>query len=221
MRNILFIEDDKDIQEVNKNMLERRGGYAVRLAMNLGEARERIKEAPPDIIVLDIMLPDGNGLDFLRELRRDADIPVLLLTALGESGDVVRGLKEGGDDYLVKPYDNDVLLARIESLLRRTERMPKTLAKGSLVLDIISGRAFINNNDLLLTQKEYAVLFLLAQSEGTIMSADSVYEKVWKRSLGDDKNTLQATISNLRKKIEPSGYTIAVIRGQGYVFERY
>jgi DNA-binding response OmpR family regulator len=238
MHNILFVEDDKDIQEVNKNMLERRGGYVVRTAMNLAEARQRIKESVPDLIVLDIMLPDGSGLDFLRELRGDSlslsgsaslsgsgDIPVLLLTALNESSDVVTGLRAGGDDYLAKPYDNDVLLARIESLLRRTGRVLKTLAKGPLTADIIAGRVFINGHDngrdLLLTQKEFAVLLLFMQNEGITMSAESVYEKVWKRPLGDDKNTLQVTISNLRKKIDPSGYGISVLRGQGYMFQRF
>jgi len=224
MYNILLVEDDKDIQEVNKNMLARRGGYTVRLAMNLAEARRLIIEAVPDIIVLDITLPDGNGLDFLQELRHDLNIPVLLLSALDESGDIVRGLKAGGDDYLSKPYDNDVLLARIETLLRRTAYLPKTLTKGSLILDIISGRAFIDNEgdnlDLLLTQKEFAVLLLLAQNERSVMSAAAIYKTVWKQSSRFDKNTLQATISNLRKKIEPSGCTITSSYNQGYGFER-
>jgi DNA-binding response OmpR family regulator len=86
--------------------------------MNLAEAREQISKETPDIIVLDIMLPDGNGLDFIKEIN---DIPVLLLSALGEKKDIVKGLKAGGDDYLTKPYDDNVLLARIESLLRRTD----------------------------------------------------------------------------------------------------
>jgi DNA-binding response OmpR family regulator len=219
MRSILFVEDDKDIQEVNKNMLERRGGYSVHLAMNLAEARQRIKESVPDLIVLDIMLPDGNGLEFLRELRADADIPVLLLTALSESSDVVAGLRAGGDDYLAKPYDNDVLLAHIEMFWRWTERIPKTLVRGTLTADIIAGRALINGRDLLLTQKEFALLLVFMQNEGITMSVEDLYKKVWKRPLGENKNTLQTTISTLRKKIEPSGYGISVSRGQGYVFE--
>jgi len=223
MHNILLVEDDKDIQEVNTNMLKRRGGYNVRLAMNLAEARRQVSEAVPDILVLDITLPDGSGLDFLQELRQDLHFPVLLLSALDESGDIVRGLRAGGDDYLAKPYDNDVLLARIEALLRRTAQLPKTLTKGSLVLDIIAGRAFIKssalNQDLLLTQKEFAVLLLLVQNEGSVMSAETIYKSIWKQPSSFDHNTLQATISKLRKKIEPSGYTIAVVRNQGYAFE--
>jgi CheY-like chemotaxis protein len=117
--NILLVEDNEDIQELNKEFLEETGGYNVRLAMSLTEARECIAESVPDIIVLDIMLPDGSGLDFLKELKQDKDMPVLLLTALSESSDEIKGLRAGGDDYIAKPYDNNVLLARIETNLRR------------------------------------------------------------------------------------------------------
>jgi DNA-binding response OmpR family regulator len=215
MHNILLIEDDREIQENNKDLLES-ATYAVRTAMNLAEAREQISKETPDIIVLDIMLPDGSGLDFIKEIN---DIPVLLLTALGETDDIVKGLKAGGDDYLAKPYDDNILLARIESLLRRTEsRVPKTLTKGPLSLDIIARRAYIDNNDLLLTHKEFACQLLLAQNEGHIISAATIYEQIWRQKLEDDKNTLKATISTLRKKIKPSGYAITVSREQGYTF---
>jgi DNA-binding response OmpR family regulator len=216
MHNILLIEDDREIQENNKDLLESSGSYAVRTAMNLAEAREQISKETPDIIVLDIMLPDGSGLDFIKEIN---DIPVLCLSALGETNDIVKGLKAGGDDYLAKPYDDNVLLARIESLLRRTEsHVPKTLTKGHLSLDIIARRAYIDNNDLLLTHKEFACLLMLAQNEGHIISAPVIYEQIWKQKLEDDKNTLKTTISTLRKKIEPSGYAITVSREQGYTF---
>ena len=220
MRKILLVEDDKDIQEVNKKMLERRGGYDVCLAMNLAEAREMIPEFNPDIILLDVMLPDGNGLDFLKELRQDKDIPVLLLTALFESDDVVRGLRAGGDDYLAKPYENKVLLARIESLIRRMERMPETLTKGSLVLDLYSNRAFSNGEDLLLTEREFALLRLLAQNEGRTVGAEYIYEKVWGLAMNDDNRTLKRHISAIRSKLEASGCTIQNARGKGYCFSQ-
>jgi DNA-binding response OmpR family regulator len=131
----------------------------------------------------------------------------------------VKGLKAGGDDYLAKPYDDNVLLARIESLLRRTEsRVPKTLTKGPLSLDTIARRAYIDNNDLLLTHKEFACLLMLAQNEGHIISPRTISEQIWKQKLEDEKNTLKTTISTLRKKIEPSGYAITVSRDQGYTF---
>jgi len=220
MHSILLVDDNKDIQKLNKEMLERRGDYEVRLAMNLAEARQQTAERRPDLIILDIMLPDGSGLDFIKELRSrndEKDIPVLLLTALGESVDVIKGLDTGADNYLSKPYNNAVLLAHIESLLRRTSRVPKTLTKGSLTLDIIAGRAFIDGRDLLLTQKEFAVLLLLIQNEGRVISAETIYSNVWKQDADTDTNTLKATISNIRKKIEPSGCTIDASRGKGYI----
>jgi len=119
--DILLVEDNEDIQRANKRTLEKYGGYNVRLAMNLSEARKQITTAEPDLMVLDILLPDGNGLDFLRELRASLScIPVLLLSVLGKAGDIVNGLQAGADDYMAKPYENAVMLARIESLLRRT-----------------------------------------------------------------------------------------------------
>jgi DNA-binding response OmpR family regulator len=218
MRNILLVEDNKEIQKVNKNMLIRHD-YNVRLAKNLAEAQEHLTEAEPDLIVLDIMLPDGSGLDFLKSLRQDTDIPVLLLTALAEPGDTVKGLQAGGDDYLAKPYDNAELLARIESLLRRASRTPKTLVKGRLTLNMISGMAFVDGKDLLLSHKEFALLLLLAQNEGKTINAEYLYEEVWGLPMNDNR-TLKKHISELRKKLEDetSGYEIANVRGEGYCF---
>ena len=220
---LLLVEDDKNLQASNKRILERRG-YKVRQATTLAEARMIIGEEAPGAIVLDVMLPDGNGLDFLRQLRKTSNVPVLVLTAMDTNDDVFAGINAGGDIYLTKPYDNNVFLAHIDSLLRRAGRVPKVITKGSLVLDIVSGKAFINkegqNNDLLLTQKEFACLFLFVQNEAEVMSADFVYESVWKQPLEDNINTFQKIISNLRKKIEDSGYTINVTRGEGYVLEK-
>jgi len=130
MRNILLVEDNKKIQAANSNMLKRRGGYNVFLAMNLKEAREVVASTYLDIILLDIMLPDGSGLDFLKELKQDKDIPVLILSALGENDDRIAGLEAGGDTYMTKPYNNDVLLSNIEAVLRRSGRMPEVIRKG-------------------------------------------------------------------------------------------
>jgi DNA-binding response OmpR family regulator len=219
MHNILLVEDNREIQEVNKNMLLRHGGYHIRLAKNLAEARKQITKARPDIIVLDITLPDGSGLDFLEELRRDTEIPVLLLTALDEPSDVVKGLQTGGDDYLTKPYNNAELLARIETILRRASHPPKTLTKGRLTLNMISGMAFVNGKDLLLSHKEFAVLLLLVQNEGKTVSMEYLFKEVWGMPMNDNR-TLKKHISELRKKLEDetSGCEIENVRGEGYCF---
>jgi DNA-binding response OmpR family regulator len=221
---LLLVEDDINVQASNKRILQRRG-YNLRQAYTLAEAREIICEETPGAIVLDINLPDGNGLDFLCELRQSAfkhsaNIPVLVLTAMDTKDDIIRGIGAGGDDYLTKPYDLDVFVAHVEALLRRATQVPKTLTKGSILLDIISGRAIVDNNDLLLAPKEFACLLVFAQNEGEAMSTKAIYENIWKQPLEGNLNTLKTTISNLRKKIEPSGYTISAIRGKGYMFER-
>jgi DNA-binding response OmpR family regulator len=216
---ILLVEDDSDIQAVNREMLELRG-YGVRAAMNLAEAREKLEDGKPDAIVLDIMLPDGSGLDFLKELRENSDVPVLLLTALGDSGDVVRGIRAGGDDYLPKPYDYDVFAARIEALLRRSSRSREAniVTKGPLTLDVVAGQALLSGEDLQLSQKEFAALLLLAQNEGKVLSAEFLYETIWKTAMGGDNRAIQQTVSRLRKKIEHAGFSIRTLRGEGYTF---
>jgi DNA-binding response OmpR family regulator len=216
MRNILLVEDNRDIQEANRYLLTRKG-YNVRLAKNLAEARKRLAEAEPDIIVLHIMLPDGNGLDFLKELKQDTDIPVLLLTALRNPSDAVKGLRAGGDDYLPKPYDNAEFLARIEALLRRASHLPKTLVIGRLTLDLNSGMARIDGRDLLLTHTESALLHLLMQNEGKTVSSEDLYEKVWRLPTYNNQ-TLKKRISTLRKKLEDEigDFEIENVRGKGY-----
>ena len=220
MRDILLVEDDKDIQEVNKSMLEWRGGYQVRLAGNLAEAREQVKEAVPDLIVLDVTLPDGNGLDFLTELRQDKNIPVLILSALGKIEDRIKGLRAGGDDYLSKPYDNDELLLRIEALLRRAGQMPDTVVKGALTLRISSNQAFVNGVDIALGQNiEFSLLYIFVQEENRILSAEYLYEKVWGQPMTGNDKALRTAVYEVRKKLEGSGYTIISERGKGYRFE--
>ena len=219
--SILLVEDNEQILYGNERMLKRHG-YDVTTALSLREARERIATITPDAIVLDIMLPDGSGLDFMRELRRESNVPILLLTGLTTPDDVVRGLTDGGDDYLTKPYDFDILMARIEALLRRSRRLPDALQKGSLKLDVTAGQAFVNGEDLLLTQKEFALLLTFAQNEGVTMSLEHIYEKIWKAPIGNDSSALRRQISNLRSKLEEGhcGYTLSTVYSEGYRFEK-
>ncbi|MCL2127262.1 MAG: response regulator transcription factor [Treponema sp.] len=201
---ILLVEDNEQILQGNERMLKRRG-YTVATAKTLAEARARLEEQTPDAIVLDIMLPDGSGLAFMRELRRAAHdtshVPILLLTGLTTPEDVVRGLSQGGDDYLAKPYDFGVLLARIEALLRRAEQFPKILRKGVLQLDIIAGRAFLNGSDMLLSPKEFALLLLMVQNEGKLLTTASLYEAIWKLPLDTDTTVIRTAVSRLRQKL--------------------
>ena len=219
---ILLVEDNAQILRGNERMLKRRG-YDIVTAMTLCETKDCMSSVSPDVIVLDIMLPDGNGLDFMRELREKSNIPILLLSGLTTPEDIVRGLDDGGDDYLTKPYDFSVLLAHIEALLRRSAHIPKHLTKGTLTMDIRANRAFLSGMDMLLTPKEFAVLLLLAENEGQIISTNYIYESVWKQD--DDSNTsvvVKNVMSRLRKKLgkeiiiendrETDGYILTQIR---------
>jgi DNA-binding response OmpR family regulator len=168
------------------------------------------------------MLPDGSGLDFLNELKNQGtNIPVLLLTALSESRDEVIALEEGADDYLAKPYENNVLAARLEALLRCAGRVPETVTKGALKLETFSGQALLNGESLNLTRKEFDIILLLAQNEDSLLSTELIYEKVWGQPLIDDNNAIRTVLSRLRTKIEHSGYVIEPLRGKGYIFTKW
>ena len=203
----------------NERMLLRRG-YEVISALTLAQARSAIQAQMPDLFVLDIMLPDGSGLDFMAELRRHSQAPVLLLTGLTTTEDVVRGLSQGGDDYLAKPYDFGVLLARVEALLRRAEQIPEKLTRDRLSLDVAVGVATLDGADLLLTQKEFALLLIFMQNAGRFISAEYLYEKAWKAPLSGDNQALKKTIHRLREKITGGGWRIEWSRGEGYSFKK-
>ena len=216
---LLLVEDEPAVQENNKMVLERRG-YKLRQAYTLAEAEAIVAEEPPCAIVLDIQLPDGNGLTFLHELRKTSNIPVLVLTAMGTPEDVIQGLEAGGDDYLTKPHELSVFLKRIEALLRRASLMPERLEIGLITIDTASNRAFINNTDMTLSQKEYALLQMFIQHPDKIIGAEQLYEKIWGQKMNGDCNALKKAISKLRAKLDGSGYTITASRGEGYCFEK-
>lgn len=216
---ILLVEDNPEILDGNRYFLER-SGYQVRTAQTLAEARACVAAQVPRLIVLDIMLPDGSGLGFLRDLRQTSQIPVLLLTSLSEASDVVRGLMEGGDDYLAKPYDFSVFLARVKALLRRSGCIPEVIQKGALALDLFSSRAFLNGKDLFLTPKQFALLLLLFRNEGETLSPDYLYKTIWKQPLTDNSNALWKQISHLKTKLtDQCGINLSLFRGQGYCLE--
>lgn len=216
---LLLIEDNQRIQLANRDMLTLLG-YDVAIALNLAEARERLSENPPDAIVLDIMLPDGSGLDFLSEIRQGSAVPVLMLTALGTADDTVKGLSTGADDYLAKPYDYQVLAARIEALLRRAGRVPETLQKGDLTFNVLPGQAYLLGEDMLLTKREFSCLLLLAQNENIPLTPERIYEAVWQMPLAENTQALRTVIARLRSKLPGSGYAIIAQRKAGYIFRK-
>ncbi|MCL2392417.1 MAG: response regulator transcription factor [Oscillospiraceae bacterium] len=218
---ILLVEDNKTIQEANKELFEEIGGYNVHLAMTLAEARQSVAAAPPDLIVLDIMLPDGCGLDFLKELREQkSPIHVLLLTALSETSHEAKGLLAGGDDYIAKPYDNDMLLIRAGALLRRSkqtgEMVKEAVAQakaeivntaaileyGYLTINHTTAKAYLYGKDTGLTPKEFSLLAYFLKNTDKKLTANEIYESIWGDSSLGSSDVVRAHIKNLRKKLK-------------------
>ena len=221
MSTILLVEDNPHIMKINAEALTMYG-YEVLQAATAKACRQAMEWHPVDLVVLDIMLPDGDGVQLCRELKENYRVPILFLSALGESRDVVEGLRAGGDDYLAKPYDLEELAARIEARLRQERARSRYLSYGPLRLDVFSGRGCLGDTDLQLTQKEFAVLLLLVQHAGETVSKEEVLREVWNVEAEDDSRALWTLISRLRRKLdsERSRLEISSRRGDGYTLEQ-
>ena len=217
---VLMIEDDPNILELNVKVLARKGIDAI-IANTLAKARTLLY-AQYDLVLLDIELPDGSGLDFTKEIREVSAAPILMLTGKREDEDVVAGLLGGGDDYLTKPYSIDELYARIVALIRRVEMAQKRGAEprsfGDITMDPASGRAYLNGQDMLLKPKEFSLLWELASSRGQFISGETLYERLWGTAALDSGHTLRSHIYQLRKKIEAAGGIVEIEqeRNKGY-----
>lgn len=221
---ILMIEDSPDIVDINRFMLEQHG-YTSITAETLAQAREVIRQRKDiDMVLLDITLPDGNGLEFIPELQKVLTVPILILTSKTKYDDIVQGLTSGADDYLTKPYYNEELMARIAALLQKKQKpLQKRIkfTRGSLTFDTDSMRVFLDEQNLMLQPREYTVLAYLAYREGEIIPGKRLYEEVWKMPYTDSSSiSIRATISRMRKKLKNSGCSIEATRGQGYLFIR-
>lgn len=221
MSKILLVEDNPHIMKINAQALTLYG-YEVLTASSAAECRAALHWHPVDLVVLDIMLPDGNGIELCRELKERYHIPILFLSALGESRAVVEGLRAGGDDYLAKPYDLEELAARIEARLRQERELQRYFSYGSLKLDTLNGCGYLNGENLRLTQKEFAVLLLLAYHAEETVSKSDVLRQVWNEENDDNNQALWTLISRLRRKLksETSRLEISSKRGDGYMLEQ-
>jgi len=217
---VLVVEDDRSVREALSRALTIEG-YLVDTARDGAEALLAVGRTHPDLIVLDMMMPVLNGLTVCIRLRRDGDrTPVLLLTARHEVRDRVAGLDAGADDYLVKPFALDELLARVRALLRRTGSTGPdgTLRVGDLVVDPLRRQARRGDRAIDLTKTEFNLLELLLQNVGIVLTRDQIYERIWGYDFETSSKSLDVYVSYLRRKVHGPGEPplIHTMRGVGY-----
>ncbi len=220
MMKVLVIEDDVEVGDYVCDELNRIG-YTVASAVNLAAARDQLEAINYDIVVLDRMLPDGEGLSFIEEMRASGmDMPVLVLSALGDVNHRVEGLQAGGDDYLVKPFDISELAARIEVLLRRAQQSgsPTEFHLGPLTIDLIKHQVTREGREIRLQPREFKLLEYLARHAGQVVTRAMLLEAVWGLNFDPQTNVVDVHISRLRNKLdaEYSQPLLHTVRGEGY-----
>ena len=216
---ILIIEDDEEILRVLKRVLTYEG-YIVDTALTGQAGLTLAQEQVPDLVVLDWMLPKMDGLEVCRRLQKLGNQPIMMLTAKDTTQDRVQGLDAGADDYVVKPFEIEELLARIRALLRRTaaDRV-KVLEFADLKLDSSTRQAIRGDREIELTAKEYDLLELFMRHPRQVMTREVIFDQVWDYDFGGESNVLDVYIRYLRQKLEENGETrlIYTVRGVGYV----
>lgn len=216
---ILVVDDDRKITALLRRTLAYEG-YQVDLA---GDGRQGLlsaREYSPDLVILDLMLPEVDGLEVCRRLRAGSDVPILMLTARDEIPDRVAGLNVGADDYLIKPFALEELIARVRALLRRYEgSVGSVISFGDLRLDLSRRQAQRGTREIDLTTKEFELLALFLRHPRQVLTRDVILEHVWGYDFSGDPNVLEVYVSYLRTKLEDGGESrvIHTIRGAGYV----
>ena len=225
---ILVVEDERAISEPLEKLLAREG-FAVTVAATVADALAEFASASPDLILLDLNLPDGDGRDVAREIRRSSGVPIIMLTARGTETDRIVGLEIGADDYVVKPFSSAEVIARIRAVLRRSdaraepqdEDLGDPVVVDEVRIDPSSHRAFLGEDELDLRLKEFDLLYELARNAGNVVSRDDLMTRVWDENWFGSTKTLDVHIGWLRRKLgddanEPRW--IETVRGVGFRF---
>ena len=223
MANILLVEDDLALQELTRDYLQQNNLHVAVLSRG-DEVMDYLSKHKVDLMILDVMLPGKDGFTVCREVRDKYALPILMLTAKGEDFDQVIGLELGADDYVIKPAEPRVLLARITALLRRTQEQDKSVqivTFGELRIDKNSRIVTLKGQEVSLTSHEFELLWLLASNAGDVLSREYVHEQMIGRQYDGLDRTVDVRISRLRKKLGDNSdkpYRIKTVWGQGYLF---
>ena len=222
MALIYIVEDDESKREIESIALKN-SNYIVSAFENAKEFYKKLDELVPDLILLDVMLPDESGYDIVRKLRKrpaTQDIPIIMVTAKTTEMDMIKGLDGGADDYIKKPFSIMELITRVKALLRRTAKEePKLLKLDDLVIDHERHVVTVNNEPVDLTYKEYELLRLLMGSQGIVMTRDVIMRSVWDTDFEGETRTVDMHIKTLRHKLGDYGSRIKTVRNVGYVIE--
>src|SRR5438093_4641411 len=219
---VLIAEDEPDIRELVVHHLKREG-YQVSAAASGEEALRQVLSVPPDLVLLDLMMPAMDGLEVCRRLRQDPStvtLPIVMLTAKGDEVDRVLGLEIGADDYVVKPFSPKELLARVRAVLRRSRPAPgaAAIAMGALAIDPGTRTVTVQGAPLTLTHKEFELLSALADAQGRVLSREFLLDRVWGYSRAGEieSRTVDVHVRRLRVKLGPEGHRILTVKSVGY-----
>lgn len=215
MKKLLLVEDNESILKGLTYSLEQEN-FKVDVATNVNTAKENLASNEYDLIILDIMLPDGNGFELCKYIKEKDDIPIIMLTAKDEEKDVVQGFNLGADDYVIKPFRIRELISRINNILRRYNKETSKLRTGNIVIDVDASRVFINGKEIIFTALEYRILLLLFYNMGKTVTRDNILDKIWDIA-GNyvNDNTLTVYIKRIRAKLGEYD-VIKTIKGIGY-----
>ena len=223
MATVLVVDDESTVREIVARYLERDGHDALE-ASDVDSARAALQQHSPHLVVLDIMLPGGSGLDLCREIRRESEVPVIMLTARAEETDRIVGLELGADDYVTKPFSPRELTARVRTVLRRTQTRPTRDARlvfAGLEIDLSSRETAVGDQPVPLTAKEFDLLAFLARHPRQVFSRQQLMDAVWGYEPAFETGTVTVHVRRLREKIEPDPAKprwIETVWGVGYRF---
>ena len=223
MALIYVVEDDANIREIETIALKN-GGHTVEGASCARELFEKIEEKVPDLAIIDIMLPDKDGYEIVKELRGNlvtAHLPIIMVTAKSTEMDMVKGLDIGADDYIKKPFSVMELITRVRALLRRTRNLEsqKIFSVGKILLDDERRAVYVCDKNVELTYKEYELLRLFMANPGIVLTRNMIMQKVWDTDFEGESRTIDMHIKTLRQKLLEEGGCIKTIRNVGYVME--
>ena len=218
-QTVLVVEDESSIASFVALYLKN-AGYAVRTAANGSEALAQVAASQPALIVLDLMLPDIDGIEVCRRIRKSSDVPILMLTARDEDVDKIIGLEVGADDYLTKPFNPRELVARVKSILRRAsperrQMESKQLAHGDLLIDAGRREVRVGEQEIQLAPKEFDLLWELLDHRGLVLTRDQLLERVWGYTFAGDTRTVDVHVRQLRRKLGDAS-PIVTVWGVGY-----